>query len=48
MAGRMLLNNSINSDEISLSPLRTQKGIVVYQVTDNQGQFIGKGQLMIR
>jgi hypothetical protein len=48
MAGRMLLNNSFNSDEISLSPLRTQKGIVVYQVTDNQGQFIGKGQLMIR
>ncbi len=47
-AGRMLLNKSVNSDEISLSSLRTQKGIIVYQVIDNKGQLIGKGQLMIQ
>ncbi|MBS1921461.1 MAG: T9SS type A sorting domain-containing protein [Bacteroidetes bacterium] len=48
MAGRMLSNMIINSDDISLSSLRNQKGVVVFQVTDSKFQIIANGKLLVQ
>src|SRR5574338_230 len=41
LAGRMLLNNTVNSDDISLSSLHAQKGMILYQVVDTKGLLVG-------
>ncbi|MCC7401576.1 MAG: T9SS type A sorting domain-containing protein [Chitinophagaceae bacterium] len=47
-AGRLLSSGAVDSDNISLLSLRSQKGMVIYQVTDNHAQVIGKGKLVLQ
>ncbi len=47
-AGRLLSSQTFNSDNITLSSLHAQKGIVLYLITDRNAQIVNRGRLIVQ
>lgn len=46
-SGQIVSSQLVESDELSLSSLQTQKGIIFYQMINSTGQIAGTGKLII-